>query len=77
MKNGFQLCHVTKVFEKGTQKVQALQDMTMTLRPGLVYGVLGPNGAGKTTLLKLLAGQLTPSKGSKPPAFQNNEDGSY
>lgn len=64
MKNGFQLCHVTKVFEKGTQKVQALQDMTMTLLPGLVYGVLGPNGAGKTTLLKLLAGQLTPSKGT-------------
>jgi ABC-2 type transport system ATP-binding protein len=42
--------------------VVAVNDVTMTLRPG-VTGLLGPNGAGKTTLLHMMAGFLAPSRG--------------
>lgn len=38
--------------------------ITFTLSPGVRLGVLGKNGSGKTTLLRLLAGELTPDKGT-------------
>jgi len=41
----------------------ALQDVSLTLPAGGVYGLLGPNGAGKTTLISLLAGLLTVADG--------------
>jgi ABC-2 type transport system ATP-binding protein len=41
----------------------AVNDITMRIGPG-VTGLLGPNGAGKTTLLHMLAGFLSPSKGT-------------
>jgi ABC-2 type transport system ATP-binding protein len=44
--------------------VQALQDVSLTIPSGGVYGLLGPNGAGKTTLISLLAGLLTAADGS-------------
>lgn len=40
-----------------------LQDVTLAIAPGEVYGVVGPDGAGKTTLLQMLAAILTPSFG--------------
>ncbi|HEX2524995.1 MAG TPA: ATP-binding cassette domain-containing protein [Geminicoccus sp.] len=40
-----------------------LQDVTLTVSPGRVLGLIGHNGSGKTTLMKLLARQLSPSKG--------------
>jgi len=43
--------------------VVAVNDVTMTLGEG-VTGLLGPNGAGKTTLLHMMAGFLSPSRGS-------------
>ena len=43
--------------------VVAVNDITMTLQPG-VTGLLGPNGAGKTTVLHMMAGFLSPSKGA-------------
>ena len=42
----------------------ALDDMTLTVEPGEVFGFLGPNGAGKTTTLRLLIGALHPTSGS-------------
>ena len=44
-------------------RVEALADLTMTVRPGEVFGFLGPNGAGKTTTVKLLLGLARPSGG--------------
>ncbi len=43
--------------------IAALQDVSLELRPGQVFGVLGPNGAGKSTLLATLSGELRPSRG--------------
>ncbi len=51
---------VTKTF--GPTK--ALDQVTVTVERGTVYGLVGPNGAGKTTLLNLLARLSTPTSGS-------------
>jgi ABC-2 type transport system ATP-binding protein len=44
--------------------VTAVDDLTCTVRPGVVTGFLGPNGAGKTTTLRCLLGLLTPTSGT-------------
>ncbi len=52
--------HLTKAF--GDYK--AVNDVSLTVRPGEIFGFLGPNGAGKTTTIKMLAGLLKPDQGS-------------
>ncbi|RDB59887.1 ABC transporter [Gordonibacter sp. 28C] len=42
---------------------QALEDITLTVADGMVYGLVGYNGAGKTTLLKIIAGVYKPDAG--------------
>ncbi len=44
--------------------VHAVEDVSVTVAAGEVVGLLGPNGAGKTTTLRMLAGILTPDRGS-------------
>ena len=41
----------------------AVQDLTLTVRQGEVFGFLGPNGAGKTTSMKMLLGLVIPTAG--------------
>ena len=42
----------------------AVNDLSFTIRPGLVTGFLGPNGAGKTTTMRLILGLDYPSAGT-------------
>src|SRR6202008_2613323 len=42
----------------------ALEDLTIAVREGEIFGFLGPNGAGKSTTIRLLLGYLHPSAGS-------------
>ena len=42
----------------------ALDDVTLRIRRGEVYGILGPNGAGKTTLIRSLVGLIVPDGGT-------------
>jgi ABC-2 type transport system ATP-binding protein len=42
----------------------AVDDLTFTVRPGIVTGFLGPNGAGKSTTMRMLLGLDAPSKGT-------------
>ena len=51
--------HLTKTYGKKT----AVQDISLTLEPGLVYAMLGPNGSGKTTWIKMAAGLVKPDSG--------------
>ena len=44
-------------------RIQALEDISLSIEAGRVVGLLGPNGSGKTTLIKLANGLLTPSSG--------------
>lgn len=42
----------------------ALDRLSLSIAPGIVFGVLGPNGAGKTTMLKVLLGLTRPEAGN-------------
>ncbi len=44
--------------------VKAVDDITLTVEPGCIYGFLGPNGAGKTTTIKLITGIIRPDGGT-------------
>jgi ABC-2 type transport system ATP-binding protein len=52
---------VTKVYGG---KVKALDDVSLSVDGGCIYGFLGPNGAGKTTSIKLMTGIIKPDSGS-------------
>jgi branched-chain amino acid transport system permease protein len=41
----------------------AVNDVSLSIRPGEVIGLIGPNGSGKTTLLNILSGVIIPSSG--------------
>jgi branched-chain amino acid transport system permease protein len=43
--------------------LRALDNASVTVRPGEIVGLIGPNGSGKTTLLNLISGVLSPSAG--------------
>jgi ABC-2 type transport system ATP-binding protein len=45
------------------QKVVAVNDLSLEIPTGEIYGLLGPNGSGKTTTLKVLLGLVTPTHG--------------
>ncbi|MCG3217717.1 MAG: ABC transporter ATP-binding protein [Candidatus Heimdallarchaeota archaeon] len=54
------LSNVTKSFGK----IIAVDNLSLDIRKGEIYGLLGPNGAGKTTCINLLCGILEPDEGS-------------
>ena len=55
---------LTKVFsDRKRGEVHAVDDISLRVAPGQIYGLLGANGAGKTTLLRLLATLLRPTSG--------------
>lgn len=58
--------HVTKRFVVGRKKkpVVAINDVSMRIKRGEIYGVLGANGSGKSTLIRLVSTLLTIDAGS-------------
>jgi ABC-2 type transport system ATP-binding protein len=67
--------NLTKIYEKtggwrlsagsgGTDAVEAVSDINLTVPQGELFGLLGPNGAGKTTLTKMLCTLILPTVGT-------------
>jgi len=55
---------LTKKFGSGEKAVTAVDQVTFTVRPGVVTGFLGPNGAGKSTTMRSILGLDRPTSGS-------------
>lgn len=62
--------HVSKVFRKGISRltkkgdgITALDDVSLDIGKGEIFGILGPNGAGKSTLIKAVTGLVVPDSG--------------
>ncbi len=65
--------YVTKCFGN----FKALDDLTLHIPTGAIYGLVGPNGAGKTTAIRILTGVYRPTEGTVSmdghPIFENPE----
>lgn len=57
-----ELLNVSKSYGGGTKK--AVDNLSLTVRPGEIFGFLGPNGAGKTTTIKMIVGLHRPDSGT-------------
>ncbi|SIT90873.1 ABC-2 type transport system ATP-binding protein [Edaphobacillus lindanitolerans] len=73
-----QLEHVTKRFGDFT----AVDDLSLTVGEGTMYGFLGANGAGKTTTFRMILGLLTPTGGTirwkgKPITYSTSHEIGY
>ena len=56
--------NVTKVYQQGDQRVEALRGLTMTVHSGEFTAISGPSGSGKTTALNLIGALDTPTSGT-------------
>lgn len=54
----------TRGLTRSFAQVRALDDLTLEVPAGSVFGFLGPNGAGKTTTIRLLLGLIEPTNGT-------------
>jgi sodium transport system ATP-binding protein len=59
-----QVQHLTKTYDDVSRgQFIAVDAVSLTVRPGEIFGLLGPNGAGKTTVLRILSTVLAPTSG--------------
>ena len=58
-----QVSNLNKVYESATGWVEAIGDISFSMRRGELVCIVGPSGCGKTTLLKCIAGLLRPTAG--------------
>ena len=56
--------NVSKVYERGRQKVEVLHNIDLDIARGEFLALMGPSGSGKTTLLNLIGGLDSPTEGS-------------
>ncbi|WP_321370690.1 ABC transporter ATP-binding protein [uncultured Desulfuromusa sp.] len=61
-----ELKSIFKTYRPGLfkKKVQAVNDLSLTINQGDVFGLIGPNGAGKSTTIRMLMGLIRPDEGT-------------
>ena len=64
MANLVEIRNVSKVYERGRQKVEVLHHIDLDIAQGDFLALMGPSGSGKTTLLNLIGGLDSPTDGS-------------
>ncbi len=65
MDNAIEIQGLTKRFKNPLGlPITAVDDLTLSVNKGEIFGFLGPNGAGKTTTIKILLGLLFPTAGT-------------
>ncbi|MBK6723735.1 MAG: ABC transporter ATP-binding protein [Acidobacteria bacterium] len=67
MEYAVEIKNLSKEYETGflkKKRVRALDDLTLNVAPGQIFGFLGGNGAGKTTTIKTLMRLQFPTEGS-------------
>jgi capsular polysaccharide transport system ATP-binding protein len=55
--------NVTKIYKTDGHRRTILERVSLTLKPGISYGILGINGAGKSTTMRLIGGVEDPTRG--------------
>lgn len=63
MSNVLEAVLLVKDVSKRFGKVQAVDDVTISINAGEIFALIGPNGSGKTTLVKMITGLLSADKG--------------
>ena len=58
--NAIEVSHITKSYDD----VQALDDVSFSVKQGEVFGLIGPDGAGKTSLFRIMASLLLADAGN-------------
>ncbi len=58
------LSNITKVFQQGNRTIQALNNVSLHVPAGQIYGVIGASGAGKSTLIRCVNLLERPTRGS-------------
>ena len=64
MANLVEIRNVSKVYERGKQKVEVLHHIELDIAQGDFLALMGPSGSGKTTLLNLIGGLDSPTDGA-------------
>ncbi|EEQ15823.1 Methionine import ATP-binding protein metN 1 [Yersinia frederiksenii ATCC 33641] len=59
-----ELQHIFKTFERKGTKLQALNDVSLTIDDGDIFGIIGYSGAGKSTLLRMVNSLESPTSGN-------------
>ena len=58
------LTHVSKIFPGGESGVHAVQDVSLHIAPGEIFGIIGYSGAGKSTLVRCINLLERPTQGT-------------
>ena len=63
MKNILEIKNVSLTYQTLSDEIEAIKDLSFSIKEGDFLSIIGPSGCGKTTVLSLIAGLLSPTKG--------------